>query len=229
MTNSKGFITRSNTVLKELVLLIGNQLSMDVAADIRNSPLFGILTDEVTDISNMSQLVTFVKYFDARSGEASTKFVGITDILADSSAPDAATIHDCLVQQIQDLNLDMKDAAAFSSDGPSVMLGKENGVVARLKKNPGCEKMLNIHCICHRLALACSDTGDEIKFIEEFELTLLQLWKYFKNSSKRLKVYIKTTLQMRDFDNFSNEKKRKVYSEKNKKKRSNTDLPECFS
>ena len=60
--------------------------------------------------------------------------------------------------------------------------------------------MINIHCICHRLALACADTGDEFKFIRNFEENLNELWKIFKNSSKRLKIYVTTTLKSKEFD-----------------------------
>ena len=60
--------------------------------------------------------------------------------------------------------------------------------------------MINIHCICHRLALACADTGDGLKFIQEFEKTMLDLWTFLKNSPKLLKTYIKTTLEARNFD-----------------------------
>ena len=42
----------------------------------------------------------------------------------------------------------------FASDGPSVMLGAKNGVVAHLKRdNP---TVLNMHCMNHRLQLAVS-------------------------------------------------------------------------
>ena len=44
--------------------------------------------------------------------------------------------------------------------------------------------MINVHCICHRLALTCSDTGDELQFVKDFELTMTQLWKFFKDSPK---------------------------------------------
>ena len=75
--------------------------------------------------------------------------------------------------------------------------------------------MLRIHCMCHQLALACSDTGDELSYIQEFEKTLLQLWKFFKNSPKRLKIYIKTALSMCNFDTLP--AKRKTLSKESKR------------
>ena len=46
---------------------------------------------------------------------------------------------------------------------------------AKSKQDEQCENMLNTHCICHWLVLVCSDTGDILKFVKDFELTTLQL------------------------------------------------------
>ena len=70
--------------------------------------------------------------------------------------------------------------------------------------------MINIHCICHRLGLACAGTGDALKFIQEYEKTMLDLWTFFKNSPKRLKSYIKATLEARNFDQISKRQKKKL-------------------
>ena len=44
------------------------------------------------------------------------------------------------------------------------MTGKQNGVAALLRKeHPG---IINIHCICYKLALACADTKTELKDID---------------------------------------------------------------
>ena len=64
--------------------------------------------------------------------------------------------------------------------------------------------------VCHCLALACSDTGDELKFIKDFEPTMMQLWKFLKNSPKRLKIYIKTATACTNYENLSKHKKKHV-------------------
>ena len=47
------------------------------------------------------------------------------------------------------------------------MVGKENGVAAKLKREA--KLLLNVHCICHRLALACGDANDQISYIKTVE------------------------------------------------------------
>lgn len=55
------------------------------------------------------------------------------------------------------------------------------------------------------------NTGDKLKFMKDFELTVLQLWSFFKNSIKRLKVYIKVTMQIEAFNDLpKNDQKRLV-------------------
>ena len=47
------------------------------------------------------------------------------------------------------------------SDGAKVMIGERTGVAAQLKQINS--KLINVHCVCHRLALACAGASDETK------------------------------------------------------------------
>ena len=89
------------------------------------------------------------------------------------------------------------------------MTRKYNAVAAKFKELESCKIMINIHCIC-RLALACAGTSDALECIQEFEKTMLELWTFFKNSPKRLKTYIKTTLEARNFDQMSKRQKKQL-------------------
>ena len=174
--------------------------------------MYSLLTDEMMDLSNTLQFVTFIKYYDQNLGDARTHFVGISDVLEGSvdTTATAETIHDCLINLLNSLDLKIQNAKACTSDGASVSAGHQSGVAARLSQHENCQTILSVHCMCHRLALACSDTRDELSCIQEFEKTLLQLWKFFKNSPKRLKIYIKTALSMRDLDTLLAKRKKNI-------------------
>ena len=80
----------------QLVLTLGDQLTEDIIQGIKNSNVYGLLTDEVMDLSNTLQLVTFIKYYDQNLGDARTRFVYVSDVI-DGSVDTAAapeTIHD---------------------------------------------------------------------------------------------------------------------------------------
>ena len=58
--------------------------------------------------------------------------------------------------------------------------------------------------------MACADTGDDFKVIRNFEENLIELWKFFKNSPKRLKIYVRVALKSKEFDALLNKRKKNV-------------------
>ena len=205
----KYFETRSEPILRKMLLLIARTIMQDLVNNIKKSNFYALLTDEVTDISNISQLVYFVKFFDVNKGKIDTAFLDCSDLLEHSinASPNADSIVTCLTKKMQELAMEKGNLKAFVSDGASVMTVAEGGVAAKLRKYFA-STMINIHCICHRLALACADTGDDYKFINLFEENLIKLWKFFKNSSKRLKIYVKIALKCKEYDTMSKSDKK---------------------
>ena len=70
--------------------------------------------------------------------------------------------------------------------------------------------LLNVRWICHWLVLVCADAGDHLQLIKDFEATMIQDWTFFKKVSKGLKYYIKTAMQIKEFENLSKDKVNKV-------------------
>ena len=69
------------------------------------------------------------------------------------------------------------------------MVGRKNGVAARLKRI--IPTLLSVHCICHRLALTCADATDEQETFDNVHLWLTQLWKLFDYSRKKSSLLLK--------------------------------------
>ena len=203
------FKTRSPATIRKMVLLLGEIIKEKLVAKIKESHGYACLTDEVTDISNVENLLTFVRYYDVEKRTTATCFANTCDILSesDTTSADAKSIFMCLRNALQhELGLPICELVGFCSDGANVMTGKDNGVAARFKKLDECSSMLSVHCVCHRLALGCGDTADDLKFISDFEITMIQLWAFFKNSPQRLKIYIKTAMRLKEFENYSDER-----------------------
>ena len=211
MDKVKYFETRSEPVLRKMLLLIAKTIINDVIEKIKEGGYFGFLTDEVTDISNVCQLVSFVKYFDNDKGKADTVFLNVSDLLSfsETSSPDANAIVNCIEKRFEKLTMEIKKLVALLSDGASVMTGEKGGVAALLRKE-FVPTMINVHCICHRLALACGDTGDDYKFVQDVEENLLLLWAFFKNSSKRLDIYIKLALKSKNYTSMTKKRRQKI-------------------
>jgi hypothetical protein len=144
--------------MREMLLLLSEVLKEDIVKKVKTSGSFCILSDEVTDISNIQQLVTFIKYFDAEMCMPQTKFINTSDLLEESTSTSASAqaIFSSLKNLIEkNLKLDLKGVKALCSDGVSVFTGRREGVAALFRKQEQCKNIINIHCICHRLATAC--------------------------------------------------------------------------
>ena len=134
------------------------------------------MIDGVTDISNVKNLLIFLRFYDMEKGMTVPKFVNTCDILggSETTSADALSIFFCLKNMLENnLGLNLEELIRFCSDGASVMTGKDNGVAARFKQLEECCGMLSVHCICHCLALACGDTRYDLKFTSDFKTTMI--------------------------------------------------------
>ena len=175
LEDMKFFQHRSQGSIREMFLLLGHTVKAQMIRKVSEGSSYGLLTDEVCDISNKEQLVTFIKYVDRETSKANTSFLDVSNLLLESStSANAETITHTITQQIDDAGLNRQHLSSFASDGVSVMTGKTNGVAATLRRtvNPS---LINTHCICHRLALACASANDSLSFLLKVEEILLQL------------------------------------------------------
>ena len=151
-----------------------------------------MLCDEANDVANKEQLITFIKFVNPTTGKPNTKFLAASDLLEKSTSANAATINNAILRQLEESAIDKQKLASFSSDGASVMTGKTNGVAAKLRSE--IKPLINVHCICHRLALACADACDSVTYLQQVEKILYQLWSFFDNSAKKSAAYAKAVL-----------------------------------
>ena len=79
----------------------------------------------------------------------------------------AEVLTESILGVLKEFDLNINKMKSFVSDGASVMSGIHNGVAATLKRVNNV--MLNFHCICHRLVLACCDSGNETEYIKQVE------------------------------------------------------------
>ncbi|XP_068690462.1 E3 SUMO-protein ligase KIAA1586-like [Montipora foliosa] len=195
-----------------MFLILGETVREQVLQKVGEANFFSILCDEVCDISNKEQLISFVQYVDQDSGKADIKFLAIDDVLEEYDSANADAIKVMLVKQIAAAKLEKSKLTGLVTDGCSVITGKRNGVAVKMRQE--CKLLLNVHCICHcichRLALACGDTNAHVSYIKVVENILVQLWSFFKNSSKRSASYAKAAVAAKSLVVTSKEGKRVV-------------------
>lgn len=119
----------------------------------------------------------------------------MNDLLEDSESADAKTITKTIFNNLEKLELDKK-GLAFVSDGAAVMTGVKSGVATLLKKeNP---QVISVHCICHRLALACTDTLQNVGYIKNVHTWLMQLWNMLQKSPKKMASFLQIQLRIKN-------------------------------
>ena len=202
----KFFEHHSGGSVREMFILMGEMVKSEVVKKAQRASFMGLLIDEVMDIAQREQLVSFIRYVDQDTYEVKTDF--LADILKSSTSANAETIKSVVVRRLSDCDLDINKLSGLSTDGASVMVGKENGVAAKLKREA--KMLLNVHCICHRLALACGDANDHISYIKTVEKVLIRLWSFFHNSGKRTAAYTKAVIASAELQISHSAKKRIV-------------------
>lgn len=170
---------RSRASIREIFLFLGKAVKNRVITDAASSDAFGCLADEVTDISVLQQFVVFVKYVNS-SGKPQTDFLHTQHMTNGATGEELAK---CLKNIVQECQMELKKMKSCVTDGAGAMIGRHNGMAAIIKRDV--PDLINIHCVCHRLALACAVASKELSYIKKVEGLLLQVWKFYEYSPKK--------------------------------------------
>jgi hypothetical protein len=92
VSDLKFFAHKSEGSLKEIFLTIGQTIRESLTDKIKKGKSFGILTDEVTDISVFSQLVTFIQFWNSENQSLETAFFSTNNVLENFESCDANSI-----------------------------------------------------------------------------------------------------------------------------------------
>ena len=167
----------SKRIVAEFLQCLSSVIESEKLDNLTCSPFFSLMTDESTDISVLKQLVIVTKYI-LPSGKMS--FLHIGDV-ADGTEE---TIEGAIVAFMETNGLNINKLRSFGSDGCAVMVGRVSGVASRLKvRQP---RLVSVHCINHRLALAAAHAADNIPYLKRFKETVQSLFLFYHNSAVRM-------------------------------------------
>ena len=169
---------QEDTACSEFIQIISTQLEESTIKNVKDSPAFGIMIDESTDLSTQMHLILYISFLkDARLQITFAKLINLT-------ACDSASITSQLLAYFQQNGVDLSKLYGMGSDGAAVMIGKHTGVSQLLKDSS--PFLVEMHCVAHRLALACVDLAKEIPEIRFVESIISTLYTYFKRSPSNL-------------------------------------------
>ncbi len=177
---SDGLITYTNEISgHEFLIAIAKTIEDKIWKELSDVVAFGIMIDESTDITTTKHLDIYVLYV-TKQGIFKTRFLCLLPL----TECDAKSITNVIIDILKKKGV-LSKLVAFASDGASVMLGKNEGVAAKLSRVCTYPLIVN-HCVAHRLALACKDARKEIEFYKEAELLVKKIYGYFRNSCSRI-------------------------------------------
>ena len=159
--------------IQELLDLLSQQAADTAIENVRSSPCYSVMIDEVSDNRSIKHLALCTRYINP-AGQLQTSF------FVDTELPNATseTVTNSIVGELAKKQLLLSGLTDFSYDGAAVFLGKKSGVVKRLKDN---QSLITTHCRYHRLALACRDSFNSIPVMKK-TVSLEKLYKYYKYS-----------------------------------------------
>lgn len=166
--------------MREMFSTLCCALKENVVKRAKMTGCFGLLVHDVSDISVMEQMITFIQFYDEHSSEVAVEFLSVDNLLEKHDSQNAAAMFQTIQSNLQACTLSTNKLIGLAKDGTSLMAGNKNGLAAKLKDvHP---RLISVHCICHNLALACTDAKDDanLKVTKEVETVVTQLWKLLR-------------------------------------------------
>ena len=162
----------------DLLTAINASVEEKVDENLRESPFIGLVIDKSTDVAVYKKLVIYARV--VIKGQPFIHFLRDVNIIDGK----AETIVKALEEFFTGKGLGMAKITSLASDGASVMVGRKNGVGARLRSEY-VPYLVQVHCIAHRLALAAANACKKVPFFDQFQCTIKQVYRFYTNSPVR--------------------------------------------
>lgn len=153
---------------------------------IQNNRKISVIVDESSTISNKSTLLIYIRtIFDSAQ---SRNIVGSAFPLSlvELESLNAGTITEAILQCLSSNGFHSdylsNHLVGICSDGASVMVGSQSGVLTQLKDRY--PNILLWHCLCHRIELAVSDAVKSMNSVNHIQSFMDRLYSLYSQSPK---------------------------------------------
>ena len=173
----------SPDIQNEILSIMSHFIQREIA-DAVSGQWFTIMVDEITDQSNLEQMVFCLRYVDCNLN-VHEEFVGLYSLESTSADSIVSTIKDISLR----MNLSLKNCRGQCYDGASSMSGGRSGVAKQIMDLE--HKALYTHCYGHALNLAAQDAIKHSKIMEDCLDTTYEITKLIRKSPKRETIFRK--------------------------------------
>lgn len=161
----------------EFARAIADVQRRDIQDRIKGSKFVSVIVDGSMDSSIIDNEIVYLQ--TCQAGSVETNFIHCCQVQR-ATAPRIVDAIRKAVEMITDWSEFKEKMVALGSDGASVMLGKNNGVIALLQAIQ--PSMIAVHCSGHRLELAFKDTMKKVANAEKVLTLLSGLYYMYRNS-----------------------------------------------
>ena len=174
----------SKTAENDLLECVNKYIQAEIVKNIKNQvagPYYGIMADEVRDISNWEQLGIALRFI--KDGKPVEKL--FTYVQCDSTTGES--IADEIISEISKAELDPLMCRSQTYDGTGNMAGCQKGAAEKFKEKTGNAHAPYYHCASHDLNLAISKSLT-VQDVRNMIDAMQSLGVFFMYSPKRQRV-----------------------------------------
>jgi len=174
----------SPEIQNELLKIMAQAVTRDIASAVGSSGFYTLMADEVTDISNIEQVAICLRSIDDNF-DAHEDFVGMYAVESIKADMLVQVLKDTLLQ----MNLPIANCRGQCYDGAANMAGARHGVAAQiLLEEP---RATFTHCYGHALNLAAGDTIKKNRILRNTLDVTLEISKLLRFSPRRNAIFQK--------------------------------------
>uniref|UniRef100_H3ANJ3 HAT C-terminal dimerisation domain-containing protein n=1 Tax=Latimeria chalumnae TaxID=7897 RepID=H3ANJ3_LATCH len=137
-------------IQEEIIALIASTIQHDIAREIRERKMFGLMADETADVSRIEQMVITVRSVEDDL-EVYEELLGLHLLDCCNSKTIYKTLKDILIRLI----IPLGNCRAFCAEGAATFQGAVTGVITRFQDDK--PQIVQTHCHMHSVNLAMSD------------------------------------------------------------------------
>jgi len=148
-------ISLTRNAVAERISDISANLDSQLKNKVKSFVTFSVALDESTDISDITQLATFIRDVD-ETFSVTEEFLGLVPMM-DTTTPNV--IFNSLLGVLKRVGVDWSHAVSIATDRAPSMVGKKAGIAPKLRVKAqvvsGGRELWTFHSISHKEALCC--------------------------------------------------------------------------
>ena len=167
-------IPLSDSTAMRRTAILAEDLTSQLDNAMQNASCISVAVDESTDATDSAQLLVFVRFYDIAQKGFCEDLLGVASLEARIRGED---IYEAMKMMLTERGLDLKSVVSITTDGAPSMIGRERGLVGRLKEDH--PDLISYHCIIHQSILCASFGGDYAVIMEK----IMKLANFLRASS----------------------------------------------